>query len=123
MTNTLDALAEQMKAAAENATDVRFDTERNIRTHIASSNPANVLAVLAELAAARALLAKAGEALEPFGKAGELFEPRTSDEYDMLVYSPAAGKDYNLCGDHLRAARAVFAEIKNVTQGATKPNG
>jgi hypothetical protein len=48
------------------------------------------------------------EALRPFAKAGELFPPREPDGWDMVVYKPAAGPDYEIYGDHLRAA-AILA--------------
>lgn len=50
------------------------------------------------------------EALKPFAKAGELFPSRGEDEWDMLVYSPAAGKEYSICGDDLRRARSLLSQ-------------
>jgi hypothetical protein len=49
------------------------------------------------------------EALRPFAKAGELFAPRDADSYDQCIYSPAAGEEYYLTGDHLRQARAALS--------------
>ena len=50
------------------------------------------------------------EALKPFAKAGELFGPLDPEGFDMLVYNPAAGGDYALCGNHLRTARDALAK-------------
>lgn len=58
------------------------------------------------------LRARVREVVGPFAKAGELFGPRLSDEYDQCIYSPAAGDEYSLCGDHLRAARQLMEEVK-----------
>jgi len=47
-------------------------------------------------------------ALAPFAKAGEIVGPR--GEYgDFFAYRPAAGDDYAITGDHLRAATAALA--------------
>ncbi len=51
-------------------------------------------------------------ALEPFAKAGELFPPHDAALWDQCIYSPAAGDEYALCGDHLRTARAVLDKLK-----------
>lgn len=48
-------------------------------------------------------------ALKPFAKAGELFGPRERAGWDQLIYSPAAGEDYCIVADHLRAARTALA--------------
>lgn len=58
------------------------------------------------------LRARVREVVRPFAKAGELFSPRLPDEYDQCIYSPAAGDEYSLCGDHLRAARQLMEEVK-----------
>lgn len=58
------------------------------------------------------LRARVREVVGPFAKAGELFGPRLSDEYDQCIYSPAAGDEYSLCGDHLRAARQLNEDLK-----------
>ena len=58
------------------------------------------------------LRARVREVVGPFAKAGELFAPRLPDEYDQCIYSPAAGDEYSLCGDHLRAARQLMEEVK-----------
>lgn len=57
-------------------------------------------------------LDEAVKVIEPFAKAGELFWERDPDQFDMLIYSPAAGAEYNIVGDHLRAARAFIDQIK-----------
>jgi len=48
-------------------------------------------------------------ALAPFAKAGELFGPRLSDDYDQSIYAPAAGPEFAISADHLRAAHAATA--------------
>lgn len=53
------------------------------------------------------------QALVPFVRAAELFpEPPGSVEFDICIYAPAAGKEYNLCGDDLRRARAALASYR-----------
>ena len=49
-------------------------------------------------------------AIRPFAKSGELFpeEPGTV-EFDICVYRPAKGREWGLCGDDLRRARAALA--------------
>lgn len=61
-------------------------------------------------AAALGRIAELEAALSPFAKAGDLFsgEPG-SVEFDQCIYAPAAGAEYNLCGDDLRRARAALA--------------
>lgn len=49
------------------------------------------------------------KALEPFAKAGELF-PGEDDDFDQCIYKPAAGDEYALCGNHLRAALKAAME-------------
>lgn len=52
------------------------------------------------------------EALRPFANAGTLFDGLPGEvEFDQCIYSPAAGKEYSLCGDDLRRARAALAKI------------
>ena len=58
------------------------------------------------------LRARVREVVGPFAKAGELFGHRLSEEYDQCIYRPAAGDEYSLCGDHLRAARQLMEEVK-----------
>ena len=56
-------------------------------------------------------------ALEPFAKSGELFpEDVGTCEFDTCVYAPAAGKEYNLCGDDLRRARAALDRYRGDTK-------
>ena len=69
--------------------------------HIASASPATVLAMVVEIRRLR-------EALRPFAKAGELFPPRDEAVSDQAIYAPAAGKEYSICGDDLRRARAAL---------------
>lgn len=62
------------------------------------------------------------EALRPFAKSGELFpeEPGTV-EFDICVYRPAKGREWGLCGDDLRRARAALAahtQRMNAKEGA-----
>ncbi len=54
-------------------------------------------------------IARLEAALAPFAKAGELFGPRLSDDYDQSIYAPAAGPEFAISADHLRAARAATA--------------
>jgi hypothetical protein len=54
---------------------------------------------------------EAYERLKPFAKAGELFQPRAPGDYDQCIYAPAAGPEYNLTGDHLRAARDLVRRL------------
>lgn len=51
------------------------------------------------------------ERLKPFAKAGELFQTREPGDYDQCVYAPAAGSEYNLTADHLRAARDLVRRL------------
>ncbi len=60
---------------------------------------------------AEVLNKKALAVLEPFARAGSLFEPRDHG-WDMVVYAPAAGDEYKIVGDDLRAARALAAKLK-----------
>lgn len=84
-------------------------------------NPDGVLAanVIQSMAEEIAMLRKSAKeaiverdrlrkALRPFGKAGELFEPLGPDGFDMLIYGPAAGDEYNITGNDLRRARAAL---------------
>lgn len=57
----------------------------------------------------RALMA----ALEPFAKAGELFTAPAVDGYDQCVYAPAAGQEYAISGNHLRAARDALRTARS----------
>lgn len=57
--------------------------------------------------AVEARLAEAMKALGPFAKAGELF-PGEDADFDQCIYRPAAGDEYALSGNHLRAARRVL---------------
>lgn len=59
-----------------------------------------------ELEALRKRVAELEKALEPFAKAGELF-PGEDADFDQCIYRPAAGDEYALSGNHLRAARRV----------------
>lgn len=70
---------------------------------------ARALAAESELSTLRA---RVREVVGPFAKAGELFGHRLSEEYDQCIYRPAAGDEYSLCGDHLRAARQLMEEVK-----------
>lgn len=48
-------------------------------------------------------------ALQPFAKAGGLFpEPLGTVEVDQLIYGPAAGREYAICGEDLRRAHAAL---------------
>lgn len=67
-----------------------------------------------------AMTAAVNEALEvlrPFAKPGSLFQPRERDGYDMLVYAPAAGREFNICGDDLRAASAFVDKHSSRGEG------
>ncbi|MCB1470916.1 MAG: hypothetical protein KDK08_27995, partial [Rhizobiaceae bacterium] len=64
-----------------------------------------------DLAKAKARTAVLEKALKPFAKAGELF-PDPQPEFDQYVYNPAAGEEYSLGGNHLRAARAALTPAK-----------
>ena len=66
----------------------------------AKARAATVLAMAADIRRLR-------EALRPFAKAGELFHPREDGASDQTIYMPAAGKEYSICGDDLRRARAA----------------
>lgn len=57
--------------------------------------------------AAEAQRDEALKALEPFAKAGELF-PGEDVDFDQCIYRPAAGDEYALYGNHLRAARRAL---------------
>lgn len=62
----------------------------------------------AEITRLRAEVERKDAALKPFAKAGELFPGAVGTvEFDQCIYAPAAGPEYSLCGDHLRAARAA----------------
>lgn len=51
------------------------------------------------------------DAMRPFARSGKLFpEPPETVEFDKCIYKPAAGPEYSLCGDHLRAARLALAK-------------
>jgi hypothetical protein len=133
--NPLDAIAAEMKAAAEAATpgtwkvaksgspfaiivktesagmkSVHWIAEsgyRNVATHIAASNPANVLAILDDRDALRAILAKADEALRPFADAESHKRESLPDDFTI----PEASRTKIRMGD-LRRARAVLDEIR-----------
>jgi len=78
------------------------ETSPHDAAYIAAANPQTVIALLDRIE-------RLEKALRPFAKAGELFEPR-GDTYDMLVYAPAAGSEYHITGDDLRAARAALED-------------
>jgi hypothetical protein len=70
----------------------------------------------ATVAARDALLGRARQALTPFARTGELFGERDPDSFDQAIYTPAAGDEYSLCGDDLRAARALAADIDRLME-------
>jgi hypothetical protein len=94
----LQARAEQ----AEQERDAMVSDVRRVNGQLADE--------MAARRQAERALAEAVEVLRPFAKAGELFGPRAADDYDQRIYGPAAGDEYALCGDHLRAARAFVAQ-------------
>jgi len=51
------------------------------------------------------------EAMRPFARAAQLLQPRDPEASDIRIYSPAAGDEYSLSGDHLRALAAIFAKL------------
>ncbi|WP_024354181.1 hypothetical protein [Brevundimonas naejangsanensis] len=57
------------------------------------------------------------EALEPFAKAGELFDTGKYQQHDAAIYSPAAGRDFNIHSGHLLKARQALAALQ-AEQGA-----
>lgn len=102
------------QSAAQALTEARAEIER-LRGEISTQEyartdwKARALAAESELSTLRA---RVREVVRPFAKAGELFSPRLPDEYDQCIYSPAAGDEYSLCGDHLRAARQLMEDLK-----------
>jgi len=91
------------------------DWQKALTAKLAAEAAALIEAQAAEIARWKALALKAGEALGPFAKAGELFKPRDPDSWDMAIYTPAAGREYDLVGDHLRTAAAVAADIRSAS--------
>ena len=60
-----------------------------------------ILSLIAENEALR-------EALKPFAKAGGLFTDRIEPDWDIVVYRPVAGKEYDIRGHDLRRARIAY---------------
>ncbi|WP_449411034.1 hypothetical protein [Methylobacterium komagatae] len=106
-----------LRFAIQAATDARVSAE-NCQRHEAErlrQNPyvrgASAVASISKLTERVAVLEGA---LKPFAKLGALFGPRASENCDVLIYGPAAGPEYNLTGDHLRAAvRALSTHPKH----------
>lgn len=93
-------------------------TEHNHAAAGEAALRAEVEALRADRDRLAADLAVAREALEPFAKAGKLFpEPPGTVDYDQCIYAPAAGREYDLCGEHLRRARAAINRIKEADNG------
>lgn len=68
----------------------------------------HLIATIAAFAIQEGYVATLRNALAPFAKAGEIVGLR--GEYsDFFAYRPAAGDDYAITGDHLRAATAALA--------------
>lgn len=102
------------------------DDEEIVRTflHYADLNPNRqqpASAAFSRLTATVARLEADNErlrsALEPFAKSGSLFEIPRQTEFDSVIYAPAAGENYYLTGDHLRAARAALARNEEKGNG------
>lgn len=108
-----ELLIEQIHAllALKNETPRVPNLARELLTEAADALSASQ----AEAARLRALLAQAEAALEPFAKTGELFKLRDPESWDQAVYSPAAGREYDLSGDHLRTAASTLAAIRETT--------
>lgn len=57
------------------------------------------------------------DAMRPFARSGKLFpEPPGTVEFDQCIYNPAAGTEYSLCGDNLRAARIALTKWETLTK-------
>lgn len=79
---------------------------------VANTSPDNAALIIAAVNSLPALI-EVAKALKPFAKAGELFDPRPADSYNEGVYMPAAGREYSISGDDLRAARAALAKLES----------
>lgn len=95
-----------MKTFLNQLRDPRYIGQEGMRDQAAFT----IETLMAERDTLRKQLVSAKTALAPFAKAGELFRDRPDDSNNELVYGPAAGDEYNITGDHLRAARLAFTD-------------
>lgn len=66
-------------------------------------------ALRAQAAKDKARIERLEATLRPFAKAGELFTAPEHMDYYVVLYNPAAGQEFQISEQHVRAARAALA--------------
>ena len=69
-----------------------------------------VIALRAQAAKDKARIERLEAALQPFAKVGELFTAPEHMEYYAVLYNPAAGQEFQITEQHVRAARAALED-------------